>query len=84
MLPIGGEPQDAEVLDIDGRARLVVRTEDGACLPCPAARSALYHEAKMLVYKGIFAKPSMMQLRKAQDSEAVKICIADFPAIIIP
>lgn len=31
-LPIGGEPQDAEVLDIDGRARLVVRTEDGNVL----------------------------------------------------
>ena len=38
----------------------------------------------MLACKGIFAKPSMMQLRKAQDSEAVKICSADFPAIIIP
>ena len=38
----------------------------------------------MLARKGIFAKPSMMQLRNAQDSEAVKICFADFPAIIIP
>ena len=38
----------------------------------------------MLAGKGIFAKPSMMQLRKAQNSEAVKICFTDFPAIIIP
>ena len=38
----------------------------------------------MLACKGIFAKPSMMQLRNAQDSEAVKICFANFPAIIIP
>lgn len=32
VLPIGGEPQDAQVLDIDSRARLVVRTEDGSVL----------------------------------------------------
>ena len=44
----------------------------------------LYHEAKMLACKGIFARPSMPQPRKTRSEEVSNTCTASIFADIIP